>query len=265
MEGKKGKPVGVMDSGMGGLTVVKELERLLPKEDIIYFGDNANVPYGNRPEKEILELSCAMLDFLRKQDVKVVAIACNTISALAGQLRKRYEFPIVSIIEAACDYVAGKGLSQVGVIATEFTIQQGMYKTLLQRIRPEIQVHGIASRTLAALVDQGQLSGPAIKEEISSLVKAMQKSHPEVKDVVLGCTHYPIVQDLFEQAAPGLCFINPAEAQAKAVMAILSERGLLTDSSQPGLDIYTSGEKQLYDAMLKKLQIKRSYTITLKG
>ena len=255
------KRIGVLDSGLGGLTVAKELGRLLPLESVVYFGDNANCPYGNRPKEEILKLTIAMLDFLQKQDIKIAAVACNTISTLIDQLRERYDFPIVSIIEEACKYAAGQELSQVGVFATEFTIQQGVYEKLLKKLRPETQVYGKASRTLAAMVDEGRFYDPAVKEEIHALLAALLQEHPELKHIVLGCTHYPIVQDLFEQAAPGLSFINPAQVQAKAVGTLLSERGLLTDATASHLDIYTSGEKSQYEAALKKLDIRRPLTV----
>jgi glutamate racemase len=264
----KGKPeersIGVIDSGLGGLTVVRELERLLPGESIVYFGDNANCPYGNRPREEIFGLSSAMLDFLQKQEIKIAAIACNTISALADDLRPHFEFPIVSIIEAASEYVAKNALARVGVFATEFTISQGTYASLIKKLRPGSQVYGQPSRTLAALVDEGRFDDPATKEEVRSMIDKFAKAHPEVKNIVLGCTHYPIVQDLFEEIAPDLNFINPAFVQAKAVESILKESGLFAlpgrerpNASGLSFSIFTSGEKPIYDAAIKKLGIKR--------
>ena len=262
MKEQKEKRIGVLDSGLGGLTVVRELERILPNESIVYFGDNANCPYGNRPREEILDLTLAMLDFLQKQGVKIVAIACNTISTLIDELRKRYEFPIVSIIEEACKNAAALRLAETGVFATEFTINQGMYKTLIQRQAPETGVYGVSSRTLAALVDEGRFYDPATDAEISSMLSKMQKEHPLVKHIILGCTHYPIVQDIFEKAAPDITFINPAAVQAEAVKTLLAEKGLLNNALQPFTDIYTSGEKQPYEAAIKKLEISRPLTIS---
>jgi glutamate racemase len=258
---QKDKPIGVIDSGLGGLTVLRELERLLPDESIVYFGDNANCPYGNRPRREILHLSASMLDFLRSKDIKIAAIACNTISALADELREKYEFPIVSIIEAASEYAANLALSQVGIFATEFTINNGAYKTLIGKLRPQTQVFGQPSRTLAALIDEGRFYDGATKDEVSSMINSFSKAHPEVKHIVLGCTHYPIVQDLFEEAGRGYNFINPAFAQAKAVESALSKNGLLSSASKPRLDIFTSGERPIYDAAIKKLEIKREAAI----
>ena len=259
---EKSKYIGVLDSGLGGLTVVKELESILPHENILYFGDNANCPYGNRTHEDILNLSLAMLDFLQKQGIKIAVIACNTISAIVEELRKRYEFPIVSIIEEACKFAAELKLAELGIFATEFTINRGTYNSRLQRLCPETRVHGVPSRNLAALVDSGRFYDPATDTEIRLMLSTLIKSHPETKNVLLGCTHYPIVQDLFEQAAPDIKFINPAAVQAKAVSALLSVQELLNETSQPIMDIYTSGNKQPYEAAIKKLEIIRPHTVT---
>ena len=261
MKQQKDKPIGVLDSGLGGLTVVRELGRLLPSESIVYFGDNANVPYGNRPKEEILKLTFAMLDFLQSKDVKIAAIACNTISTLIEEFRPRYKFPVVSIIETACEYVAAQRLSQVGVFATEFTVKQGHYERLIKKQSPETFVFSQPSQYLAKLVDEGRFNDPAIMVEVQTLLNALLQARPELKHIVLGCTHYPIVQDIFEQAAPGFTFINPAQVQVQALKALLSEQGLLSEARETFLDIYTSGEKPQYEAALKKLDIKRPMAI----
>ena len=263
MENQKNKHIGVLDSGLGGLTVVRELERILPHESISYFGDNANCPYGNRTREEILNLSLAMLDFLQRKGVKIVAIACNTISILIDELRRRYEFPIISIIEEACKYIAAKELKEAGVFATEFTIREGLYNTLIQQISPETGVYGVPSRTLAALVDEGRFYDPATDAEVNSLLNVMTKAHPGLKHIVLGCTHYPIVQDLFEKAAPEVSFINPAAVEAEAVRTLLSESNLLNDAKEPVTEIFTSGKRKPYEGAIKKLEISRPPKLTV--
>lgn len=257
MKSQEGKAIGVLDSGLGGLTVLRELGRLFPNESVVYFGDNANCPYGNRSGEEILELSVKALNFLKGRDIKIAAIACNTISVLIDKLRPLFDFPIVSIIEAACDEVAGMGIRRVGVFATKFTISQGLYGKLLCRRQPEMKVYGIPSPVLAALVDEARFDSPAARAETARLAAALRETDPEARHAILGCTHYPIVMDLFEEAAPDIHFINPAEAQAKAIGALLKEHGLLADGETPRLDIYTSGEKKQYEAAIGKLMIQR--------
>jgi glutamate racemase len=153
------------------------------------------------------------------------------------------------------------GLSKVAVFATEFTIRQGLYGKLLRRLRPETEVFGFPSRMLAALVDSGGFDGGATETEVKALLRGLRESHPDVRNVVLGCTHYVIVEGLFKKLAADISFINPAQAQAEAVKRLLSERGLLCDAPQPSLDIYTSGKKPLYEASMKKLEIRRHAVI----
>lgn len=254
--------IGVLDSGVGGLTVLRELERLMPAESVIYFGDSANCPYGNRSQEEILKLSLSMLDFLQSQGVKIAAIACNTISTLIDKFRDRYPFPVLSIVEAACEYTASQNLSQAGVFATEFTIHQKLYDALLRRLSPGTSVYGQPSRTLAGFIDQGRFDDPALDAEVRSLLNSLLTAHPEVKHIVLGCTHYPIVMDLFQRASPDITFINPALEQAKAVQKILETSGTLTaGSEQAQYDIFTSGDAKIYAEILKKLDIISPLTI----
>jgi len=246
--------IGVMDSGVGGLTVVKELEALVPNESFIYAGDNANCPYGNRGQDEIEALARRMLDFLQKQGVKAVAVACNTISTLIDRYAKDYPFPVFSIIKPAADYVVRSGIREVGVIATEFTIKTGCYTRLIHEGDPTIEVYGEPSRDLAMLVDRGDFDMAAIEADIRNHVGALRKAHP-VKDIILGCTHFPIVQDVFQRAAPDVRFINPAREQALAVKRCLEERGLSSGQARHGFDVYTSGSTKVYETILGKLGI----------
>ena len=263
---KKMNPIGVLDSGMGGLTVVRELERLLPDESIVYFGDNANCPYGNGTREDILKLSYKMLDFLKEKGVKTAVIACNTISTLADKLRLRYDFPIISIIEEAVKFTAGRNYPELGIFATEFTIKQGLYETMIRRACPKTKVYGSSSRILAALIEEGRFNDPVTEGEVSSLLNKLLKLNPSIKNIILGCTHYPIIIDLFKKAAPQVNYINPAEVQAKAVKSLLVESCLLNDVSpdsgiKPYLSIYTSGKKEPYITVLKKLMIMRQASL----
>ena len=267
MEDQNDQPIGVIDSGLGGLTVVRELVNILPSESIAYFGDNANCPYGNRSSDEILKLSTAMLDFLGNKGIKIAAIACNTISVLGSELRKRYNFPLVSIIEAACSYAAELKVKQIGVFATNFTIRGGLYEKLLNRLNPEIKTCSIPSPTLASIVDEGQMDSPAARNEVKRLISELMEKSPDSRHVILGCTHYPIVMDLFKAEAPFITFINPAQAQAEAVKALLCKNSLLKREPIDGnntahLKIFTSGKERQYHAVLEKLNICSPFTVT---
>ena len=249
------KKIGVLDSGVGGLTVVKELEALLPNEDIIYFGDNKNCPYGNRTAENIIELAHSTIGFLRGCGVKAVVIACNTTSSLIDRFAGDYSFPIFSIIKPACLYVAASHLPAVGVLATELTIKTGTYERLIHAENPNIEVFNMASRNLAALIDCGEFDIDAITDDISEHLCALLAQHP-LKHIIHGCTHYPIVNDIFKAIAPQVEFINPAKEQAAAVAGYLSAHKLLNPQSGHSFDIYTSGSRAVYSAVLERIGIK---------
>ncbi|MEG2536307.1 MAG: glutamate racemase [Hydrogenoanaerobacterium sp.] len=250
-----GKKIGVLDSGVGGLTVVKELEALLPNEDIIYYGDNKNCPYGNRTAENIVELAHKSIGFLRSCGVKAVVVACNTTSSLIERFEGEYPFPIISIIKPACLSVASLHLPAVGVIATELTIKTGAYTRIINENDPNIVVYGEASHNLAALVDSGEFDIPAITDEVKLHLDALLAKYP-LTHIIHGCTHYPIVNEVFKQLAPDISFINPAKEQAAQAARALAVRGLLNTKQGHSLNIYTSGSQAVYGAVLKRLCIQ---------
>jgi glutamate racemase len=254
--------IGVIDSGVGGMTAVQEIARLMPDSEIVYFGDSANVPYGNRLESEILSLTCAMLDFMREKGVTLVAVACNTISTLIDKLRSRYDFPIFGIIEPAAAYVAAADLGHVGLLATEFTVRTGQYQKLIHEGNPSTVVHALGSRTLAALIEAPEYDGAAVDAEVGRLLAALGAEYP-LRDVVLGCTHYPIAIDAFRKYGPHLRFIDPALLQAQEIQRFFEGRGYASDedgncapgNSQGVLEIYTSGSAAAFERILGLLKI----------
>lgn len=254
------KKIGVLDSGVGGLTVLKELEKLMPNEDIVYFGDNKNCPYGNRTADDIVGLTRNIIEFMEKQEVKIIAVACNTISSLIDRYGNDYSFPIFGIIEPASQYVVDKGIKEIGIAATEFTINSGCYNKYINEKNPDIDVYGQGSRDLAMLVDCGEFDMKAIEKDISFHMKNLL-GRCDVKDIILGCTHYPIVQDVFEKYCPGVNFINPAYQQAKKIKAYLEDNNLINDKPHHSYDIYTSGPTETYEKLLKTLDIKTPFNI----
>ena len=245
-------PIGVMDSGIGGLTVVKELQRILPGEDIIYFGDSANCPYCNKISDQIFDLSCHMLRFLGGNGVKCTAIACNTISTMADRLRPCFDYQIISIVEEAAQYVIREKLRSVGLIATEFTVASGKYAELIHKGNPDCHVIGKGSPLLAALVDRGDFNQHDINLEITTQVDNIL-SREKVENLILGCTHYPIVEENFRQCYPGMNLINPALEQANAVKAYLTGQNALNPQKKGTFTICTSGDPQVYVNVGKRL------------
>ncbi|MGI6402773.1 MAG: glutamate racemase [Oscillospiraceae bacterium] len=245
--------IGVIDSGVGGLTFVREILALCPGADIIYFGDSANCPYGNQTRERILELTFRALSFLQQSHIHVGVIACNTISTLIDTLQSNTATPLFSVVSPAAEAVARSGARRVGILGTEFTIAVGTYQKLIQEINPNIEVASQGSLHLAALVDQG---APVqdIEEEIQSRFGPLLEHNPPPETVILGCTHYPIVKDIFVRRYPDIEFLDPAVESAKALTLWLKQQELET-KGQGTLKIYTSGTLDVYQRILEQLQI----------
>ncbi len=263
MEDKR--PIGFIDSGVGGLTVVKELKRLLPGENIIYFGDNANVPYGNRSEEEIYKLTKKMVDFLVEKEVKLIAIACNTISSILENYFQDSGIDIISIIEPAADYVSRNKLDKVGILATKFTIESAAYDRLIKKKDDRVEVFSEACPSLAGIIDRGEYSDKEIEEVVGIHMDNILKKR-KLENIVLGCTHYPIVIDKFQAQSPTINFINPAYEQIKYIERLMEEKSMVGKKEGGKFEIYTTGTKEVYIKMLDLLKIKEPdhiYTIDL--
>ncbi len=252
--------LGVIDSGVGGLSVVRKLQRKLPNENIIFVSDSANCPYGNLSAVQISSLTCRMLSFLDEKQVKCTAIACNTISTLVEELRRRFSFPISSIVEAATQLVMRENLQCAGLIATEFTVKSGKYQKLLRDAHSPCRIVAKGSPLLAALIEHRDLYPIQIRREICDTVDAIL-AEEAVSDLILGCTHYPLVADVFSKCYPQLRLIDPAAEQAQTLHKTLSEKNLLADRKQGSLSIYTTGDPQVYTDLCARLGIGNIRTI----
>jgi len=258
---KKNAPIGVMDSGVGGFTVARTVQRMLPQEDIVYYGDGWNVPYGNRSEADILHLVRQILDMLAQRNVKLVAIACNTISVLIDQYKDDYSYPIFSVVQAGADDVISRNPAKVGVFSTMFTAKTEAYAKVIHKTAPHIQVIAQGSENLAALVDAGLDNREGIKAELRRSLGLMAAAHPDMDTLVLGCTHFPLVQDLIEELYPQFTnIIDPAVMQTKQIQAYLAEHdGLNPDGGR--LDMFTSGDCAQYESLAIRLGMKLSQSV----
>ncbi len=243
-------PIGVLDTGIGGYTVVKELQALLPNEDIVFFGDGANTPYGNRSAEDILHLTRQMLQFLATQDVKAVAIACNTISTLIDQYQDDFPFPIFSIAQAGADDVVKLAPKKAVVLSTVFTAKIGSYPACVAAGNPHIQIISQGSPNLAAIVEKGDFNPDAITRELAETLGVAADAHPDADTLVLGCTHYPLILDYIQRNYPQFThIINPALSQTQLLRSHLSQHDLLNPQDQGQFTIYTSGDCQSYIRM----------------
>ncbi len=252
--------IGVIDSGIGGLTVVKSLQQLIPSEDIIYFGDNINVPYGNRNKDEIFNLTMEVLRFMEKKNVKIVALACNTMSTLIDDYKDKFKFPIIDIIHPTVDHIIKMNTYSLSIIATEFTINSEIYQKLLKERNPDISISVEGSRELAALIDKGNFDSDEIKRVITAHLDNLF-SKGDIYNLVLACTHFPIVGDIFAEIAPEIKLIDPGFEQAKAIRTYLYENHLERSGDNGKLEINTSGNIEIYKSIIKRLKLKNVSSI----
>lgn len=222
-------PVGVFDSGIGGLTVAREIMRNLPSEKIVYFGDTARVPYGNKSKDTVLRYSRQIIRFLETENVKAIVVACNTASAFAlSEIQKEMNLPIIGVIEAGARVAAETTMNKkVGVIGTEGTIHSGIHERWLKSLDREITVYGKPCPLFVPLVEEGWLKD-SVTEEIAEryLRELLEK---EVDTLILGCTHYPLLRSLIQKVVgPEVKLVNPAYETALELKKLLSQENLLS-------------------------------------
>lgn len=253
----KNMKIGVTDSGIGGLTVVQELMRQLPQESIVYFGDNRNCPYGNKDPQTLISLASGMFQTLNEHTpLKLGAAACNTTSTLLEQFSAKLNFPLVSIIQPAARHIASERIASVGIFSTIFTANSGCYPHYIHALNPNCKVYSQGSPHLAALIDSGRLDSPQILEEIHTCLDSIV-SLPELEHIVLACTHYPILQDIFSREYPDITFINPAKEQVKTIKEYLTQEDLLSQDPSPTFEIFTTGSPELYISMCDRLGLRQ--------
>lgn len=257
-------PIGVMDAGLGGYTVVKELQQRLPKEDIIFYGDGKNQPYGNRSEEEILHLTRQCLDFLKAKGVKAVAVACNTISTLIDRYQPDYDFRIFSIVKAGSDDAVAMGLKKVGILSTMFTAQSGCYDRLIHQGSPDMEVYPQGCPMLARIIEDGGFDQKRINEELKKTLGCLAAAHPELDTLILGCTHFPMIQENIQRLYPQFTrFINPAATQAQQIVEYLRENDGLNPNGGGTFRVYTTSDCQFYSDMTRHVGLKEPLSVEL--
>ena len=257
-------PIGVMDAGLGGYTVVKELQKILPREELLYLGEGVYQPYGNRGEDEILFLTRQCLDFLQSRGVKIVAVACNTISTLIEKYRPFYDFEIISIVQAGANDVIAANLPEVGVLSTTFTAKTGQYARLIAEKSPQTRVYAQGCPWLARIIEDGDLDQKRIDEELRNTLGVIAAAHPALDSLVLGCTHYPLVATNIQKLYPQFTrFINPAASQARMVKERLERDNLLNHDGDGSLHICTTSDVEVYRRMAAFVGLERIKSVEL--
>ena len=226
-------PVGVFDSGVGGLTVAREIMRNLPSEKIVYFGDTARVPYGSKSKETVIRYSRQIIRFLQEQQVKAIVVACNTASAFAlDTVRDEFDIPIIGVIESGAKVAAARTRNKrVGIIGTVGTVGSGIHAQYLKKLDPEITVFGKACPLFVPLVEEGWLHDPVPVEVASRYLKELQDK--DVDTLILGCTHYPLIRSTIRQVmGEEVCLVNPAYETALELGKLLEEQGLSSTGTE---------------------------------
>lgn len=250
------RPIGFFDSGLGGLTSIPPMMRRLPHEKIIYFGDTARTPYGSKAVSTIKNFSMQIADFLVKQDVKMIVIACNTVSSTClDDLSQEYpDIPIVGIIGPAAKRTAKSCSedSQVGVIGTKVTIASHAYKDMINSIDPDLDVYETACPAFVPLIEEGIINSDIMDLTIRHYMDDFVLEN-RIDTLVLGCTHYPLIRPNIERIYPDIKIINPSEEIVGTVEDILTERDMHSGRSVTDNDFYASDLSENFVNMIEKI------------
>lgn len=250
------RPIGVFDSGVGGLTAARALLRDHPNESIVYFGDTARVPYGSRTKEDITVLSLQDGRFLRTKGVKALLIACNTITCNAGEelCQDNPDIPVVGTVDAATAAAAAATKNgRIGIIATEATVRSGAYDTALKALKPDVQVFSQGCPKLVPLIETNHINpGDALIEEAAAEYLAPLKAEG-VDVVILGCTHYPLIaQVVANYMGEGVALIDSGAESAKAIIKTLTETGGLADpDAKAEVNYYCSARLNDFETIAK--------------
>lgn len=239
------KAIGIFDSGVGGLTVLKEIQKILPNENLIYLGDTKNFPYGNRSKDEIIQFSINNVQTLIEKDVKIIIIACGTATSQAIEiLRSQFEIPIIGIIEPTVEYVKKQKYKEIGVIATEGTIRDGAWERQLKMKIEEIDVINKACPMLATIAEEGKAKSEEGKKVIKEYMIPFKEKH--IDKIILGCTHYPMYDKIIkEELKYEVELINTGKTVSKYLVEYLKENNLENNKTGGNVNIYlTKPEKQ---------------------
>jgi glutamate racemase len=222
------QPIGVFDSGIGGLTVVRALFEALPYERIVYFGDTARVPYGSKTKETVTRFSIQNVRFLLEQKVKMVVVACNTASALSlAELEQRFSIPMIGVISPGAQAVVqATKTERIGVIGTRATIASGAYEQAIREARPKALVYGQACPLFVPLAEEGWCNGPVAESVAGEYLRPLVESG--VDCLLLGCTHYPLLAGVIRKImGGGVTLVDSATATALATKRLMEEQGLV--------------------------------------
>ena len=246
-------PVGVFDSGLGGLSVLRHIRRLLPMEPLLYCADSRHAPYGGKSRQDIEARALLLTEFLLGQGAKAVVVACNTATAAAAAtLRQRFSIPIIAMEPAVKPAAAASKSGVIGVLATVGTLQSAQFAALLESYGQGVEVVTQACHGLVECVERGELDAASTRALVCAYVEPLLARGADT--LVLGCTHYPFLRGLIEQAAgPGITLIETGEAVARQLQRRLQQAGQLAVEAGAGEHFWTTGDLEQARAVLPRL------------
>ena len=228
------RPIGVFDSGLGGLTVVREIRQILPTEDIVYLGDTARIPYGTRSRETVIKFALEDAQFLVKQNVKCLIIACNTASAFAkNAVKKSVQLPVFDVISAGSyDAVKKSKTKRIGVIGTRGTIGSQAYQSSILKLDQSSSIFSYPCPLFVPFIEEGEIKGKLIQNLVDRYLTPFKDKH--IDTLVLGCTHYPIIEPLIKRRFNKVTLVNPGEFLAKKLSKFLAQHDLLNRKGNKG-------------------------------
>jgi glutamate racemase len=234
--------IGVFDSGVGGLTVLHEIVKALPHEEEIYFGDTGRYPYGTKSAETITRFSLENVEFLAGRGIKLLVVACNSVSAVAlDAIRARFPIPVIGVIEPGARAAAARTRSgRVGVIGTEATIASGAYSTALRALRPSLEMYVRACPLFVPLAEEGWIDGPIARQVAETYLASLARSG--IDTLILGCTHYPLLTGVISYVmGDQVTLVSSAEECAKDVYKMLAGTGLMRPGGEASYTFSTTG------------------------
>lgn len=248
------QPIAILDSGVGGLTVAKEVMRQLPREKIVYFGDTARAPYGPRDPEEVSRFTREIVDYLIQFRPKMIVIACNTATAFAlEEIRDSVNIPVVGVIEPGARAAIGRTITGcIGVIGTEGTIRSGAYEEALREISPHVHVISEACPKFVPLVEKGNFRSLETYDTIRRSIGHLRQF--PMDSLILGCTHYPFLADVIQEViGPSINLISSADETAREVSAILQDKGELSRGDLlPVHQFFCSGNPLMFKSIAQQ-------------
>jgi glutamate racemase len=246
------RPIGILDSGLGGLTAVKAMLKALPGESFIYVGDTARVPYGEKDVDTILSYSREIIGFLQKQNVKAVIVACGTISSNAIEnVREEFDLPIIDVvlpgIESCLRLCEGRGKYRIGVIATEAAIKSGFFQRKLKESKLLPEVEAMACPLLVPLIEEGWGKHVVTERIVQAYVRKWQEKPLDM--LILGCTHYPLLTPLIQRSLKDTVIIDIAAAAIETTREYLAENNILAEPHKITRQFYASGDVEKFNDM----------------